>query len=234
MGKRSIVRARGRGTMTYRSHSFRWVANVAYSAPKAGVKLGQVIKIVHDPGRNAPIALVRFPDRKEWVLVPEGISTGSIIQMGDAAVPKAGNILPLGKVPDGSPVFNIEATPEDGGKFARSSGTSGIVIAHTAERTTVTLPSKKNVELSSRCRATMGISAGGDRKLKPFVKAGTKYWLTKARGKLYPRVSARSMNAVDHKFGGSHLGIAKTVSRNAPPGRKVGSIAARRTGRKKK
>ena len=74
---------------------------------------------------------------------------------------------------------------------------------------------------------------GGERPSKPIVKAGKHHHMMRARGKLYPKTSARAMNAVDHKFGGSHLGVSKATSRDAPAGRKVGSIAAKRTGKRK-
>ena len=82
---------------------------------------------------------------------------------------------------------------------------------------------------------TIGIPAGAGRKEKPFVKAGVMHYARKSRGKLYPRVSGTAMNPVDHPFGGkTKPGISKAVSRHAPPGRKVGSIAPRRMGKKKR
>jgi large subunit ribosomal protein L2 len=86
-----------------------------------------------------------------------------------------------------------------------------------------------------KCRATVGIVAGGGRVDRPFLKAGKKYHKMKARAAKYPRVSGVAMNAIDHPFGGGnrkHPGRPTTVSRNAPPGRKVGQIAARRTGKR--
>ena len=79
--------------------------------------------------------------------------------------------------------------------------------------------------------------AGAGRTEKPFLKAGFKYHAMRARNKKYPKTAGVAMNAVAHPFGGSSTcskGIASTVSRHAPPGRKVGKIAARRTGRKKR
>ena len=87
------------------------------------------------------------------------------------------------------------------------------------------------------CRATIGVIAGSGRKEKPFLKAGTRHYAMKAKNKLYPQVSGTSMNSVDHPFGGSSSatkGRPTQSSRNAPPGRKVGKIAPKRTGRKKR
>ncbi|MFB6088592.1 MAG: 50S ribosomal protein L2, partial [Candidatus Aenigmatarchaeota archaeon] len=145
------------------------------------------------------------------------------------------NILPLGEIPEGVPVYNIESHPGDGGKFARSSGVYGFVVTHDAKSTIVRLPSKKVKEFSPECRATIGVVSGGGRTDKPFMKAGNKSKALKARGRQYPIVSGVSMNAVDHPFGGSTKpGKPKTVSRNASPGRKVGSFGAKRSGKKKR
>lgn len=235
MGKRPIVRARGKGGPAYHVPSHRWLADVAYKVLGPDETLvGVVEKIAHDPARNTPVALVNFNGERTWLLAHEGLSVGDIVQFGAAAETRPGNVLQLLKIPEGSSIFNIEATPDDGGKFARSSGAFGVVIAHMPGRVKVMLPSKRIIDLDARCRATIGVAAGGDRKVKPMIKAGAAHYLAKARGKRYPRMSARSMNVVDHKFGGSHLGIPKSAGRAAPPGRKVGSIASRRTGKKKK
>ena len=98
------------------------------------------------------------------------------------------------------------------------------------------MPSKKEKKFSPNCRASIGSIAGSGRLDKPFLKAGTRFKKMRARNRLYPKVCGISMNAVDHPFGGkcSHIKGRPTLSsRNAPPGRKVGKIAPRRTGRKK-
>ncbi|MBU4300788.1 MAG: 50S ribosomal protein L2 [Nanoarchaeota archaeon] len=240
MGKRNISQARGHGSHTYRAHSFHWLADMNYPsfAFTEGTKIsGKIIDICHDPGRNAPLGKIVFDDEKktiDYLFIPEGMKTGDIIEYGATAAIKPGNIVQLSRVPEGTAIFNIEINPFDGGKMVKASGSCAIVVSQSVGRTIIKLPSKKVKELSPRCRVTIGVLAGGERKNKPIVKAGNKYYATKARGKLYPRTSARAMNAVDHKFGGSHLGVPKTSSRHSPPGRKVGSIAASRTGRKKR
>jgi len=83
-------------------------------------------------------------------------------------------------------------------------------------------------------RATIGVIAGGGRLEKPLLKAGAAYWKWSAKSYWWPRVRGLAMNPVSHPHGGGrHVGRPTTVSRNAPPGRKVGHIAARRTGRRK-
>ena len=120
------------------------------------------------------------------------------------------------------------------GKFARASGVSATLLTHDRNAAVVQLPSGEMRRLSPECRATVGVVAGGGRTEKPFVKAGNKHHKMRARGSKYPRVRGVAMNAVDHPFGGGgrqHPGKPKSISRDAPPGRKVGDIASKRTGR---
>jgi len=133
-------------------------------------------------------------------------------------------------------ICNIELSPGDGGKMARSSGSYATVVAHTPEGTMIKLPSGKTRYLNDLCRATVGVISGSGRVDKPFLKAGAKFHLMKAKGHMYPRTRGVAMVAAAHPYGSSKRGARKvtTVSRHAPPGRKVGLIAARSSGRKRK
>ncbi len=237
MGKRIISQNRGKGTPTYTAPSHKYKAEAKHIPFKEDVVRAEVIDIVHDPARNGPLALVKFEDgSKGYILAVEGIGTGDIIEAGENVEIKPGNITYLKNIPEGVPICNIENVPFDGGRFARASGTFGFVVAHEEDRVLVQLPSGKMKWLDPKCRAMIGVVAGGGRTDKPFVKAGKKYHKMKSKAAKWPRVRGVAMNAVDHPFGGGkhqHVGRPKTVSRNAPPGRKVGSIAARRTGVRK-
>src|SRR3989344_3642178 len=130
---------------------------------------------------------------------------------------------------------NIESTP---GKvaFCKAAGSFARVVAKYPEKIVVKFPSKKQKDFHPECRATIGIIAGGGRKEKPLVKAGKAWHLMHAKGKLYPKTSGVAMNAVDHPFGsgrGRHVGKSKIPPRNAPPGRNIGLLRAKRTGRKR-
>ncbi|GAB4325990.1 MAG: hypothetical protein Kow0069_32320 [Promethearchaeota archaeon] len=162
---------------------------------------------------------------------------GDRVHVGRKANLRVGNILPLSEIPSGTLVYNLEGIPGDGGKFVRGSGTSATVQTKTPKGVTVQMPSGKVRLFHPNCRATVGVVAGGGRPSKPFVKAGKKFHLMRAKGTKYPKVRGVAMNAVSHPFGGGSKqrpGKSTTTSRNAPPGRKVGLIAARRTGRKKR
>src|SRR6056297_1066067 len=236
MGQRIRGQRRGRGGSTFRAPSHRYKSDLKHKKTEEDdVVAGTVVDIEHDPARSAPVAAVEFDDGEQrLVLAPEGVGVGERIQVGISAEIKPGNTMPLAEIPEGVPVCNVERQPGDGGKFARASGTSADLITHDRDATVVQLPSGEMKRLSPDCRATVGVVAGGGRTEKPFVKAGNKYHKMRARGTKYPRVRGVAMNAVDHPFGGGgrqHPGQPKSVSRNAPPGRKVGDIASKRTGR---
>jgi len=236
MGRRIQGQRRGRGGPTFRAPSHRYKADLTHKkAEDSDVISGTVVDIEHDPARSAPVAAVEFEDGdRRLILVAEGIGVGEEIQVGVSAEIKPGNTLPLAEIPEGVPVSNVERQPGDGGKFARASGTSADLITHDRDAAVVQLPSGQTKRLDPECRATIGVVAGGGRTEKPHVKAGNKYHKMKARGTKWPNVRGVAMNAVDHPFGGGgrqHPGKPKSISRNAPPGRKVGDISSRRTGR---
>ncbi len=236
MGKRIGAQRKGRGSLTHRSPSHRYKTRIEYSELSKDNVTGTVTSIIHDSSKNAPVACISYGNgSKKHILAPEGIKVGSAVECGGSAPIKLGNTLPLTKIPEGTPVFNIEVRPGDGGKLARSSGNYATVISHDAEKTVVKLPSKTFKSLNPQCRATIGVPAGGDRKSKPIGKAGINWHIKRTRGKQYPRTSAVAMNPVDHKFGGSAKpGISKTTKKTASPGAKVGSFGAKRTGRRKR
>jgi len=236
MGRRIQGQRRGRGTPTFRAPSHRYKAELSHRKVEDGdVIAGTVVDIEHDPARSAPVAAIEFEDGdRRLVLAPEGVGVGEEIQVGVSAEIAPGNTLPLAEIPEGVPVCNVEANPGDGGKFARASGVNAQLLTHDRNVAVVQLPSGEMKRLDPDCRATIGVVAGGGRTEKPMVKAGNKYHKMKARGTKWPNVRGVAMNAVDHPFGGGgrqHPGKPKSVSRDAPPGRKVGDISSRRTGR---
>lgn len=144
-------------------------------------------------------------------------------------------MVPLEKAPDSSAVFNLELMPNDGGKIARTSGAFATVLSHDEDSglVSVRLASKRVIKLDPHCRATIGVASGGGRTEKPLVKAGHGKWKWKARNKHWPKVRGSAMSAYDHPYGGRSFGTPTPVARTAPPGQKVGHIAASRTGRRR-
>lgn len=237
MGKRIRAQRIGRGSPTYLSPSHQRIAPVKYPPQSPNTFKGIVVDITHEPGRGAPIAIIKLENGTEtYNVAVEELRVGQIVEIGPAASPSLGNVLPLRSIPEGARICNIEARPGDGGKLVRSGGGYAVVIGKSSTHAIIVLPSGKQKQLLLDCRATIGIVAGGGRLEKPLLKAGNAYYKWKPKARKWPRVRGVAMNAVEHPHGGgSHQSESKptTVSRNAPPGRKVGHIAAKRTGRKK-
>lgn len=236
MGKRIIAQARGRGGPRYRAPSFRYAGEALHKSWSEGTFSGTIREFVHSQGHSAPLARVAYDDGDE-VLMPaaEGLAVGDVVRAGTDVPIEIGNSTALKNIPEGAPIYNVEGTPGDGGKYARASGVFAKVLARRDGCVIIKLPSKKNKELSPECRATIGVLAGGGRLEKPFLKAGHKFYKMRARNKLYPRISGGAVNAVDHPFGNkrsSRKSKARPAPRHAPPGRNVGMIRPRRTGRK--
>jgi len=233
VGKRIIARARGKGGPRYRSPSHRYAGKVRYNISKQFTE-AEVIDIVHDAGRNAPLAVIKFPDGTTILqIAAEGTKVGDTIHYWSGF--SLGSVLPLDNIPDGTRIFGVETYPGSGPKICRSSGSFATIMGKVKDKVRIKFASGKTKEVNKQCLATVGVPAGGGRKEKPWVKAGTKHHALHKRGRLYPRTAGVVMNPVDHPFGGkTKPGRPKTVSRHASPGAKVGSIAARRSGKRKK
>jgi len=238
MGHRITTQSRGKGGPTYRAPSHRYKAELKHIGDDTQKITGTVIDIEHDPARNAPIALVKLETgEKVYMLVTEGLGIGEPVLWGSAGEVKNGNTLTLANIPTGTYICNIEARPNDGGKFVRSSGVQAVVVDKSEDRVGIRMPSGKTKWFNARCRATVGIVAGGGRVEKPFVKAGNKYHKMQNTASNWPRVRGVAMNVIDHPFGGGghqHTGRPKTIARGTSPGRTVGHVAARRTGKSRK
>ena len=241
MGKRIRVQRRGRGPSTFKASTHKRVAPVKYPpvsvTEKKDVINGRVNGIIHESGRGSPMVSVKLENGETYYsVVPEGVYEGQSTQIGDEADIEIGNVLPIGKIPEGTMICNIELSPGDGGKLVRSSGTYATIITHTPDGTIIKLPSKRTRYINNPCRATIGVISGAGRTEKPFLKAGAKFHLKKSKGHMYPRTRGIAMIAASHPYGSSKKGGRKvtTVSRNASPGKKVGLIAARSAGSRTK
>ncbi|HZB15830.1 MAG TPA: 50S ribosomal protein L2 [Nitrososphaeraceae archaeon] len=236
MGKRTLVRRRGRGGKQFRAITVGKLAPAKYPNFKLDEHhSGTVVDIVHERGRDAPLARIHFDDNTySYVPAPNGTTVGSRIEIGVGATATARNILSLESIPDGTLICNIEKNAGDGGKLIKSAGSSALVFAHGTEGVTLKFPSGKFLMVNPKCRAMIGIIAGSGRKEKPFLKAGNRAKYMQAHGRLYPTVRGIAQAAVYHPHGGGrhqHIGRQSSVGRTTPPGRKVGIISPRKTGR---
>jgi len=235
MGKRIIQQARGHGSLTYRVRNKAYIYRLKY--PSADVKgNAQVIELINSPAHSAPLLKIRTNDGKIFYnLAANGIYEGQEIKINENEL-KPGNILMLKDIPSTTNIFNIEINPGDGGKFVKTGGNSAKITKKEDGKVAVILPSKKEVWINEKCRATIGIIAGQGRLEKPIIKAGNMWHKMKARNKLWPRTSPIKMNAIDHPFGsgrGKRI-KSKIAKRNVPAGAKVGHLRPRRTGKSKK
>lgn len=245
MGRRIRSQRKGAGTIFKAHNKHRKGAarlRAVDYAERHGYIKGIVKDIIHDPGRGAPLAIVAFRDpyryktRKETMVAAEGIHTGQFIYCGKKAGIQVGNVLPVGSLPEGTVICNLEEKTGDRGRLAKASGNYATVVAHNPDtgKSRVRLPSGAKKLMPSANRAMVGIVAGGGRTDKPMLKAGRAYHKFKAKRNCWPKVRGVCMNPVEHPHGGGnhqHIGKPSTIKRGASAGKKVGLIAARRTGR---
>jgi large subunit ribosomal protein L2 len=233
MGKRIIPRARGAGGPRYVSPSHRFLGKVEYFP--LGNRSAKVVDIVRDGIHSAPMMIIKGDDGREILQVAaEGVKAGDVIYYGSNQI-STGNVVELSKVPEGQRVFAIETYPGSGPKLCRSSGVFAFVTSKTGGRVSLQFTNGLIRDFDERCRATVGVAAGGGRTDKPWVSVGKKWHAKSVRGKIYPRSAGVNMTPADHPYGGKSKRPrpSRTVSRHAPPGKKVGSIAARRVGKRR-
>lgn len=159
----------------------------------------KVAAIEYDPNRNARLALLFYQDgEKRYVLAPAGIKVGTTVIAGDRDIPfEIGNAMPLGLIPLGTEVHNIELVAGRGGQMVRSAGAGAQVVAKEGNYVTLRLPSKEVRMVRKECYATLGKVGNADARNLSLGKAGR----TRHLGKR-PHVRGSVMNPVDHPHGG--------------------------------
>ncbi|MDP2925432.1 MAG: 50S ribosomal protein L2 [Nanoarchaeota archaeon] len=229
MGKTLTQQARGHGSFTFRVRRKAYRYRITY--PKLSIEgAGKIISLINSTAHTAPLAKIRIANEVFYVPSADGSYEGQEIEIGKGKVAN-GNILKLKDIPQGTKLFNIEKFPGSGGKILRTAGSSGFVMNKDSRGVEIIIR-RRIIRLHEDCRAIIGVCAGDGRLLKPFVKAGNKHYLMKAKGRKWHRTSPIKTNAVDHPFGGGRGKRIKSkiAKRNAPPGAKVGHIRPRRTG----
>ena len=164
----------------------------------ATARSAAVTHIEYDPNRSARIALIQFEDgQKRYILAPEGLKAGMTVVSGPDAEPKVGNCLPLGKIPTGLSIHNIEMQPGGGGKLCRRRawGRSSRLAREAGLRSRC--PSGEVRRIPAACRATIGMVGNPDHMNVRLGKAGRSRWLGRR-----PHVRGVAMNPVDHPMGG--------------------------------
>ena len=236
MGKRPLVRRRGRGGMQFRATTTGKLAPAKYPGfALAENRMGEVIDLVHERGRDVPLSKIRFEDGSiSFVPAVLGTKVGDRIKFGLKSELIDGNVISIQNIPDGTTVCNVEKQFGDGGSLIKSAGGNATVFSHGDKGVTLKLASGKFTTLNPKNRAMIGTLAGGGAYDRPYMRAGVKALKFKTRGRKYPIVRGVAQAAYVHPHGGGrhqHVGQSSTVARDTPPGAKVGSIAAKKTGR---
>jgi large subunit ribosomal protein L2 len=196
-----VVRHQGSGhKRAYRMIDFR--------RDKFGVP-GKIATLEYDPNRSARIALVHYADGdKRYILQPEGLKVGDMVQSGPQADIKVGNALPLDRIPEGTMLHNIELMPGMGGKLVRSAGASAQLMAKEGRFAQVRMPSGEIRQFFRECMATIGQVGNIDHENRVLGNAGRSRHLG-----IRPTVRGTAMNAVDHPHGG---GRGRSKGNNQP------------------
>ncbi len=187
---RTTVRFRGGGhKRRYRVIDFR--------RDKDGVP-ARVLSIEYDPNRSARIALLEYEDgERRYILAPEGLEVAQRVMSGPEAEPRVGNALPLGRVPLGLFVHNVELKPGAGAQIVRSAGSGAQVSAREGGYVHLILPSGEIRRVPGKCRGTIGRVGNADHQNVNLGKAGRARWLGRR-----PHVRGTAQNPVSHPMGG--------------------------------
>ncbi len=215
--------ATGRITMRHRGggHKRRFRV-IDFRRDKDGVP-GRVASIEYDPNRSARIALVVYADGdKRYIVAPAGVSVGDAIVAGREADIQPGNAMPLGSIPVGTVVHNIELKPGAGAKLARSAGSGAQLVAKEGDYALLRLPSGELRNVRVECRATIGNVGNAQQENVRLGKAGRNRWLGRR-----PCVRGIAMNPVDHPHGGGE-GRSKGNHPSTPWGKPAKGYRTRR------
>ena len=157
-----------------------------------------VATIEYDPNRTAFIALLHYADgEKRYILAPQGLEVGAKVISGDSVGPELGHALMMKNMPLGTNVHNIEMQPGQGGKLARSAGSSAQLTNKEEKYAVLKMPSGELRKVLINCYATVGVVSNSDHSLQSMGKAGRNRW----KG-IKPRTRGVAMNPVDHPMGG--------------------------------
>ena len=170
---------------------------IDFKRTKDGIP-GKVETLEYDPNSSAHIALVLYKDgERRYIIAPEGLKAGDVIESGSKAPISTGNCLELSEMPLGTVVHCIELFPGKGAQMSRSAGSSAQILAIEGRYVTLRLRSGEIRRVISNCRATIGVVSNSEHSLRSLGKAGAKRWMG-----IRPSVRGVAMNPIDHPHGG--------------------------------
>lgn len=190
--------ANGRITVRHKGGgSKRKYRIIDFKRDKDGIP-AKVVAIEYDPNRTANIALLYYKDgEKRYILAPQDIKVGDIVESGEKADIKPGNALILANIPTGSLVHNIEMKPGKGGQLVRSAGAYAQLMAKEGDYAQIRLPSGEVRMINLKCKASIGQIGNIEHENISIGKAGRSRWMG-----IKPTVRGSAMNPVDHPHGG--------------------------------
>lgn len=190
--------ARGKITVRHRGGGHKRLYRlIDFKRNKDGIP-AKVAAIEYDPNRSARIALLNYLDgEKRYIIAPDGLRVGDVVESGPEADIKTGNALPLRRIPTGTIVHNIELKPGKGGQLVRAAGEAAQLLAKEGDYAHIRLPSGEVRLIHLNCRATIGQVGNVDHENISIGKAGRSRWLG-----IRPAVRGVVMNPVDHPHGG--------------------------------
>jgi len=188
----------GRVTSRHRgAGAKRRYRRIDFKRTKDGVP-AKVATIEYDPNRSAYIALLNYADgHKSYILAPQGLTVGAVVESGETADIQPGNSMPLARIPTGTVVHNVEMTAGQGGRLGRAAGTAIQVVAKEGKMVSLRLPSSEVRMVRGECRATVGSLSNAEHQNVKIGKAGR----NRHKGKR-PQTRGVAMNPVDHPHGG--------------------------------
>ena len=189
---------RGITTVRFRGGGARKIYRVIdFKRDKDGVP-AKVATVEYDPNRNCFISLLHYADgEKRYMLAPLGVKVGDGVESGLSCEPKVGNAMPLGAIPAGLDVHNVELRAGQGGKLVRGAGNSARIMAKEGDWVTIVLPSGEMRMIRKECRATIGQLSNPDDQNVRIGKAGRNRHMGRR-----PHVRGKAMNPVSHPMGG--------------------------------
>ena len=170
---------------------------IDFKRTKDGIP-ARVATIEYDPNRSARIALLNYVDgEKRYIIAPNGLKVGDVVESGPNADIKPGNCLPLKNIPVGTEVHNIELKIGKGAQLVRSAGASAQLMAIEGDYATLRMPSGEMRKVHVNCRATIGVVGNAEHMNITIGKAGRNRWLG-----IRPENRGVAMNPNDHPHGG--------------------------------
>ena len=225
-GRNNLGRITSRHQGGGQKHKFRVVD---FFRKKKNV-VGKVERIEYDPNRTAYIALIKYEDNEmNYIICPQSIKVGDKIISGKNVEIKIGNCLELKDIPPGSTIHNVELLPGNGGKLARSAGSSVTLSGYDGDYAIIKLASGETRKVRSDCVATIGSVSNPDQKNIKIGKAGRQRW----KGRR-PQTRGVAMNPVDHPHGGGEGKTSGGRSPVSPWGQSAKGLKTRRPQRSDK